>query len=76
MEICGEKEFTYKLRYEIKKVDGLPTSFTFACKPNKKDYKNAMKGVKLTARYIKKMEKLGYKIENASFEKEKADETD
>ena len=70
MEICGEKEFTCKLRYEIKRVDGFPTSFEYSCKSNKKDYRKAIKGVKLTAKYIKKMEKFGYSVENARFEKE------
>ena len=55
---------------EIKRVDGFPTSFEYSCKSNKKDYRKAIKGVKLTAKYIKKMEKFGYSVENARFEKE------
>ena len=67
--ICGKKKFTYVLEYEIKRIDGMPTSFYYSCKPNKKSSRNAMKGVKLTAKYIKKMGKLGYKVENARFDK-------
>lgn len=68
-KICGKKKFTYVLEYEIKMNGSTPTSLTYSCKPNKKSCRNAIKGAKLTEKYIKKMEKLGFEVENARFDK-------
>jgi hypothetical protein len=67
--ICGKKKFTYVLEFDIKVNGNTPTSLNVSCKPNKKSCRNAIKGAKLTEKYIEKMEKLGYKVENARYDK-------
>lgn len=71
-KLLGKHKFTYVLEYEITKINETDTKgiyVNFSAKPNKKSMGKALKGVKLTNRYLKKMRKLGYVFENCVFEK-------
>lgn len=66
--ICGKKKFLYVLEFDIKCESDNATSLKIKAKPNKISYNKAIKGVKLTDKYLKKLKKLGY-IPNCNFEK-------
>lgn len=67
-DVTGKKQFTAFMEYEISfEKSEEPLTIKYKCKPNKKTYRRLMKGVKLTSKYLTKMEKYGYKIENAEF---------
>lgn len=66
--ICGKKKFLYVLEFDIKCESDNVTSLEIKAKPNKISYKKAIKGKKLTDKYLKKLKKLGY-IPNCNFEK-------
>ena len=71
-KLLGKHKFTYVLEYEITKINefGEKSLYTnFSSKPNKKQMQKALKGVKLTNKYLKKMKKYGYAIENCIFDK-------
>jgi hypothetical protein len=70
-EVTGKKQFTAVMEYDISfEKSEEPLTVKYKCKPNKKTRRRLMKGVKLTKRYLTKMEKYGYKIENVRFERE------
>ncbi len=66
--ICGKKKFLYVLEYDIKWESDNTPNLKIKAKPNKISYKKAIKGVKLTDKYLKKLKKLGY-TPNCNFEK-------
>lgn len=69
-DVTGKKQFTAVMEYDISfEKSENPLTINYKCKTNKKTYRCLMKGVNLTKRYLTKMEKYGYKIENAHFEK-------
>lgn len=75
-KLLGKHKFTYVLEYEITKINEVGEKsiyINFSSKPNKKQMKKALKGVKLTNKYIAKMKKLGYVFENCIFDKVKND---
>lgn len=71
-KLLGKHKFTYVLEYEITKINEVGEKslyINFSSKPNKKQMKKALKGVKLTNKYRAKMKKLGYIVENCVLEK-------
>jgi hypothetical protein len=66
-DLVGKRKFTATLEYDMSlQSDG--RTFNCTCTPDKKMLKRLMKGVKLTTKYLRKMEKFGYKLENVHFE--------
>lgn len=69
-EILGKKKLTYELEYEIKlNTDNKSSGISFIFKGKGNSEKKAMKGLVLTEKYIKKMKKLGYIVENCNIQK-------
>lgn len=66
--ICGKKKFLYVLEVDIKCESDNAKSLEIKAKPDKTSCKKAIKGIKLTDKYLKKLKKLGY-IYNWDFKK-------
>lgn len=65
-KLLGKRKFVANLDYEIKPIKS-EKKLAFDFKFSKKDIKRVAKGLKLTDKYLLKMEKLGFKIQSAEY---------
>jgi hypothetical protein len=71
-DLVGKRKFTATLEYDMSlQSDG--RTFNCTCTPNKKMMKKLKKGISLTTKYLRKMEKCGYKLENIHLEQKEND---